>query len=155
MIPSLAYNGLLIQYKQGHNTFGENNHFWNGGRWQDDRGYWHIYSPNHPFRTSDGYVLEHRLVMETYLGRYLTKEEVVHHIDKNTSNNKIENLELFSNNNEHVIERHIRVDMSDRLCLLCGNKTRIDKRGYECWHIYQDGFICNLCYGRNRQVRRY
>lgn len=42
----------------------------------------------------NGYVLEHRLVMAEYLDRPLTKSETVHHIDGDTTNNKIENLQL-------------------------------------------------------------
>lgn len=37
---------------------------------------------------------EHRYIMEQYLGRKLTRNEVVHHKDGNKANNDIENLEL-------------------------------------------------------------
>ena len=39
---------------------------------------------------------EHRYVMEQYLGRKLSRDEVVHHKDGNKENNDIENLELMS-----------------------------------------------------------
>ena len=39
----------------------------------------------------------HRLVMEEHIGRELTKEEVVHHIDGDKSNNKLDNLMLLPN----------------------------------------------------------
>ena len=45
---------------------------------------------------------EHRLVMEKHLGRKLTKEEVVHHIDGDKSNNKIKNLKLYPNKKSHT-----------------------------------------------------
>lgn len=87
------------------------NHFmWNGGITQEGHGYILIHSPNHPFKKKNNYVLEHRLVMEKYLGRYLTKKEVVHHkgikypIDtvENKQDNMIENLQLFNTNAEHI-----------------------------------------------------
>ena len=65
------------------------------------QGYVLIHKPDHPFRTKGGYVFEHRLVMEANLGRLLTKEENIHHIDFDKANNKIENLHLFSSNSEH------------------------------------------------------
>lgn len=38
--------------------------------------------PNHPFADKRGKYPVHRLVVESYLGRYLKPEEVVHHIMK-------------------------------------------------------------------------
>lgn len=52
--------------------------------------------PEHPNCNSRGCVYEHRLVMEKQIGRYLTKDEVVHHIDFNTQNNDISNLMLMT-----------------------------------------------------------
>ena len=45
---------------------------------------------------------EHRLVMEKHLGRRLTKEEVVHHVDRDKSNNDINNLILFPTKKAHT-----------------------------------------------------
>ena len=55
----------------------------------------------HPNVNNKGYVFEHRLVMETHLGRLLDRKEVVHHKNGNRSDNQIENLELFANNALH------------------------------------------------------
>jgi hypothetical protein len=41
-------------------------------------------------------VLEHRYVMEQHLGRELRPEETVHHRNRPTTNNALDNLELFS-----------------------------------------------------------
>ena len=73
---------------------------WKGGRIIVD-GYVYIYTPKHPNATQDGYVCEHRLIMEKHLKRYLTEEEVVHHTDNNKLNNIINNLVLNKNQGEH------------------------------------------------------
>src|SRR3990167_5537225 len=39
-------------------------------------------------------ILEHREVMEKYLGRKLGIKEIIHHIDTNKQNNNINNLQL-------------------------------------------------------------
>ena len=66
---------------------------WKGGR-RRSREYIYIYAPEHPNAVSRGYVCEHRLVMEKKLGRYLTPNEEVHHINGIKDDNRIENLEL-------------------------------------------------------------
>lgn len=67
----------------------------------------HIKMPWHHLARADWYVPEHRLVMENKIWRDLQKEEVVHHIDWNSLNNNPENLELFSNNGEHI-KMHVK-----------------------------------------------
>lgn len=82
---------------------------WKGGRKVRRDGYVLVVAPDdHPApadtHTASGlkYILEHRLVMEQHIGRYLLPSEVVHHIDGNPSNNAIDNLQLFSSQSEHV-----------------------------------------------------
>lgn len=68
---------------------------WKGGKPKHSSGYIRVLRPDHPHCDTTNYVLEHRLVMEKELGRYLKSEEIVHHIDHDKSNNDINNLELL------------------------------------------------------------
>lgn len=80
---------------------GENHPNWKGGKVKHTSGYIKVFSKKHPFADCCGYVLEHRIVMEKYLGRYLKPKERVHHINHNKIDNKIKNLKLFSSSKEH------------------------------------------------------
>ena len=50
---------------------------------------------------SNGYVAEHRLVVAQALGRPLLRTEVVHHVNHNPMDNRLENLMLFKSNKDH------------------------------------------------------
>jgi hypothetical protein len=80
----------------------ERNVFWRGGRTVDRDGYVLVKAPDHPHRNAAGYVREHRLVLETQLGRFLDPREVVDHIDGNRGNNDPANLRLFASNGDHL-----------------------------------------------------
>lgn len=76
---------------------------WNGGV-RMASGYRTILCPEHPYCNKKGYVREQRLIMEKHLGRVLLPTEVVHHINSIRTDNRIENLMLFSSSSEH--QRH-------------------------------------------------
>lgn len=50
---------------------------------------------SHPRASRRGFVLQHRLVMEEHLHRFLTEEEVVHHLNQDRADNRLENLQLM------------------------------------------------------------
>ncbi len=79
----------------------DNNGRWNGGKSFPSDGYILIKVYDHPFRHANNYVLEHRLIMEKHLGRFLTEEECVHHINNIKTDNRIENLLLCCTTSEH------------------------------------------------------
>lgn len=66
-----------------------------GSRVNRRDGYVGVHRPLHPNANCDGYVLEHRLVMEQTLGRPLQAFENVHHKNGIRSDNRPENLELW------------------------------------------------------------
>jgi hypothetical protein len=74
---------------------------WKGGRVLIGR-YWYRWSNTHPFRTKRNYVLEHRIVVEASLGRFLTRDEVVHHKNGDPQDNRLENLVVFGSNADHL-----------------------------------------------------
>lgn len=77
---------------------------WKGGQ-KVVKNYLYVRTPDHPNRSKHGgYVAKHRLVMESALGRYLTRTEVVDHIDGDPRNNDLSNLRVFASNAEHLRE---------------------------------------------------
>lgn len=79
---------------------GKRSNNWKGGKSIRKDGYVLIWNPTHQ-GSKNGYVFEHRLVMENKIGRLLKPTEVVHHINEVLCDNCIENLELFKNNGKH------------------------------------------------------
>ncbi len=77
---------------------GENNPHWRGGRTKTE-GYVWVYCPGHP-RAHNKYVPEHRLVIEKYLGIYLSSKETVHHLGKR-DDNRLHMLMCFSSHSAH------------------------------------------------------
>lgn len=84
---------------------GNRNGNWNGGRCITVQGYVKVFAPGHPHATRN-LVSEHRLVMEKHIGRYLTREEVVHHKNRIKSDNRLENLELMTHK-QHSQEHNL------------------------------------------------
>ena len=81
---------------------GENSPVWKGGKFKNYGGYIMIYSPNHPYRNARNKVAQHRLVVESKIGRYLTTKETVHHIDFIKNNNVPTNLIAFISQGSHI-----------------------------------------------------
>jgi hypothetical protein len=83
-------------------------------------GYIRIKVPNHPRATKQGYVLEHRVVMENHLKKHLDSSEDVHHINLNSSDNRIENLKVMIDKDHatfhnSILEKEILIKRAEGL----------------------------------------
>ncbi len=128
-------NGKKLGFQNGHkinfghkwtrkqrlelNRKGSKNSNWRGGKIKTHEGYIQIYSPNHPYKNNYGYILEHRLIMESMISRFLERTEIVHHINKIVDDNRECNLQLFKNASEHA--KHHAKERSDAVKI---NKAR-------------------------------
>ena len=54
------------------------------------------------------HVLEYRLLVEKKIGRYLTNDEIVHHINGDQTDNRLENLEVMT------LSEHAKIHAIDR-----------------------------------------
>ena len=62
-------------------------------------GYYYLYKPKHPRAIKGGrYIAEHRWVLEQKIGRYLEKNEIIHHKNGIKNDNRIENLQIVLRN---------------------------------------------------------
>src|SRR3990167_8622813 len=77
---------------------GQDSPSWKGGREVTKEGYISLWLSRRET------ILEHRKIMQDHLGRKLEKFEVVHHINGNNADNRIENLELTTYSED--IRRH-------------------------------------------------
>jgi len=97
---STRCNGISARGKKKPSISGKYHYKWTGGHYKHSQGYIVTYLPNHPFAYK-GYILEHRIIIEKHLKRFLEPKEVVHHINRNPSDNRLENLIIFKNQGYH------------------------------------------------------
>jgi hypothetical protein len=92
----------ILKMRKVHS--GALNHNWKGGINHHSQGYICQSAPGHPFRIGGGggYVLQHRLVAESILKRFLNPSECVHHINKIRNDNRPENLMVYVNRGVHL-----------------------------------------------------
>ncbi len=104
---------------------------WKGGRTYN-KGYVYVKVSDHPYSNKSKYMGEHRLIMEQHIGRYLERNEVIHHINGVTDDNRIENLKLLNNTKEHNLKHRRKHTIK---CPRCKRERTHKARGY-----------CGSCY---------
>lgn len=84
-------NDIVFQNKSNARKR-EKSTFWKGGKRKTAKGYIQVLCPEHHRADQSGYVMEHILVFENATGLIIPDNCVVHHINGNKKDNRIENL---------------------------------------------------------------
>lgn len=93
--------------------------------------------------------LQHRYIMEQIIGRKLKKNEVVHHINGNKLDNRPENLELITDQSEHIHSKHPNIK---KKIFIDWSKYNIPKKT-DRWHPHKNR-IC-VFDGCNNPIKHF
>lgn len=86
---------------------------------KDQNGYVMVYEPEHPNKSFHGWQYQHRLVVEAEMGRYLTSEEIVHHINSIKDDNDPANLQVVT------AGEHSTITHAERIAALQQERTEL------------------------------
>lgn len=102
------------------------------------------------------FIDEHRLIMELYIKRKLKRNEIVHHINKDKSDNRIENLTIMTlseHSKLHNLNRKLSLEQKEKISKKLKNrKSPTRNKDKEDIINIIDKYIELKCY---RKVDRY
>jgi len=76
------------------------------------------------------YIMEHILVIEEKIGRFIKEDAIIHHIDGNKLNNNIDNLFLIEEENSKTIHMQIHNELEKLAFELVKNKLILFENGH-------------------------
>lgn len=94
-------------------------------------------------KTSDGWMFEHRYIMEQHIKRKLKKNEIVHHINKIRDDNRIENLQIMDHGEHttlHCTGRKVSAETKRKIKETKGKNYSYEKHP-SCKHITLENLI--------------
>lgn len=111
------------------------------GRKRTKKGYVALCIKNHPFSDkTNGYIFEHRIIVEMNLGRFLNHDEIVHHLNDIKHDNRLDNLMVMTNA-EHTIfhnKNHSQSDEAKKLISLKAKSRLKNKRNHPLYKNCDD-----------------
>ncbi len=93
--PLRYFRGKSLRFIQGHQNRGVHHPNYRGGM-TISNGYVFILDHSHLRANPRGYVRRGWLVIEAHLGRHLRKDEIIHHLNGNKQDDRLENLWVVS-----------------------------------------------------------
>lgn len=88
---------------------------WKGGI-RKSNGYIYIYAPNHHRANAwgSGYVKRCVLVAEKHFGKIIKSDEIIHHINGNRDDDRIENLAIMTRGQHTSLHHKNRIQIRDK-----------------------------------------
>lgn len=102
------------------------------GRKRTKKGYVTLCIKTHPLAGKDGYVFEHRVIVEKSTGEYLSTKFDVHHKNGVKDDNRLENLEVLEHaEHTRITHRGLKRSRDTKRLLSIWAKDRLkDKRNH-------------------------
>lgn len=117
-------------------------------------GYTYALVPDHPNATKNGYVMEHRVVMENELGRLLENNEIVHHHNGIITDNRLGNLEVMTRSEHTIMHKSTGKTHVDLACDWCGDIFSREVRQLARYKGYSNCFCSRSCNGRFQRSKQ-